>query len=62
VKDRKYRLLIGHGNAEADGRWLLERLHAANVTQSTLLPLGSALGVHGGPGTLCVGLQCMQRS
>jgi DegV family protein with EDD domain len=58
--DRKYRLLIGHGNAEAEGRWLLERLQAANVTTSRLLPLGSALGVHGGPGTLCVGVQCTQ--
>ena len=54
----RYRLLIGHGNAEADGQWLLDRLHGPNVTDTRLLPLGSALGVHGGPGTLCVGVQC----
>jgi len=58
AKDRSYRLLIGHGNAEADGQWLLDRLHGPNVTDTRLLPLGSALGVHGGPGTLCVGVQC----
>ena len=33
VSSRRGALLIGHGNAEADGRWLLERLHAANVMQ-----------------------------
>src|SRR5262245_19026323 len=50
--NRKYRLLIGHANAEADGRWLLERSSGPNVVEAKLLPLGSALGVHGGPGTL----------
>jgi DegV family protein with EDD domain len=55
--DRTYRLLVGHANAEADGRWLLERLRGPNVVEAKLLPLGSALGVHGGPGTLCVGVQ-----
>jgi fatty acid-binding protein DegV len=55
--DRTYRLLIGHANAEADGSWLMERLKGANVVEAKLLPLGSALGVHGGPGMLCVGVQ-----
>jgi uncharacterized protein len=55
--DCSYRILVGHANCEADGRWLLERLTAANVSSGRLLPLGSALGVHGGPGMLVVGLQ-----
>jgi DegV family protein with EDD domain len=54
---RSYRILVGHGHAEADGRWLLERLNGPNVAEAKLLPLGSALGVHGGPGMLCVGVQ-----
>jgi fatty acid-binding protein DegV len=55
--DRTYRLLIGHANAQGDGSWLMERLKGANVVEAKLLPLGSALGVHGGPGMLCVGVQ-----
>jgi len=55
--DRNYRLLVGHAHCEADGRWLLERLADRNVVSATLLPLGSALGAHGGPGMLVVGLQ-----
>jgi len=55
--DRSYRILVGHANCEADGRWLLERLSITNVASGRLLPLGSALGVHGGPGMLVVALQ-----
>ena len=55
--DCSYRILVGHANCEADGRWLLERLGGANVAWGRLLPLGSALGVHGGPGMLVVALQ-----
>lgn len=55
--DCSYRILVGHANCEADGRWLLERLSSANVASGRLLPLGSALGVHGGPGMLVVALQ-----
>jgi uncharacterized protein len=55
--DCTYRVLVGHANCEANGRWLLQRLGAANVASARLLPLGSALGAHGGPGMLVVGLQ-----
>jgi fatty acid-binding protein DegV len=55
--DHSYRLLVGHADCEADGRWLLERLRGENVAWSRLVPLGSALGAHGGPGMLVVGLQ-----
>ena len=55
--DRSYRILIGHANREADGHWLLERLRGDNVTWGRVVPLGSALGAHGGPGMLVVGVQ-----
>jgi hypothetical protein len=55
--DCRYRILVGHANCEADGQWLLERLGSANVASGRLLPLGSALGVHGGPGMLVVAMQ-----
>ena len=55
--DVSYRILVGHANCEADGQWLLEQLEGSNVVSARLLPLGSALGVHGGPGMLVVGLQ-----
>ncbi len=52
-----YRVLVGHANCEADGRWLLEQLGESNVAYGRVIPLGSALGVHGGPGMLVVALQ-----
>ena len=55
--DRSYRILVGHANREADGHWLLERLRGDNVGWGRVVPLGSALGAHGGPGMLVVGLQ-----
>jgi len=55
--DWSYRILIGHANREADGHWLLERLRGDNVAWGRVVPLGSALGAHGGPGMLVVGLQ-----
>jgi DegV family protein with EDD domain len=55
--DLGYRVLIGHANCEADGQWLLEQLRGDNVAWGRVVPLGSALGTHGGPGMLVVGLQ-----
>jgi DegV family protein with EDD domain len=57
----RYRLLVGHGMVETEGRALLERLLTthANITEGHLLPVGTALGVHGGPGLLAVGLQVL---
>lgn len=56
---RPYRVGIGHANAEARGRELLERLTHAHpkIESSFLMSVGSALTVHGGPGTLVVGVQ-----
>jgi DegV family protein with EDD domain len=55
--DCSYRLLVGHANCEADGQWLLDALAGQNVSYARLVPIGSALGAHGGPGMLVVGLQ-----
>jgi hypothetical protein len=57
--DRRYRVSVGHANAESEGRQLLEEITAglSNIESSYLTALGSALGVHGGPGMLVVGLQ-----
>ena len=55
--DVTYRLVVGHANCESDGQWLLEALSQPNVTYAKLVPIGSALGAHGGPGMLVVGLQ-----
>jgi DegV family protein with EDD domain len=57
--DKRYRLIVGPGDAPAEGQRLYELLTArrANIDRAWLVPLGSALGVHGGPGMLVVGLQ-----
>ncbi len=53
----RYRVLVGHANCASDGEWLLGRLQGENVVYGRVVPLGSALGVHGGPGMLVVSLQ-----
>jgi fatty acid-binding protein DegV len=57
--DVGYRVAVGHANAESEGRALLEEICAGldNIHARYLMPLGTALGVHGGPGMLVVGLQ-----
>lgn len=54
-----HRLLIGHGNTEDEARRLCDDLKAviAKVESSYVIPLGTALGVHGGPGMLVVGIE-----
>jgi fatty acid-binding protein DegV len=55
----RYRIAVGHANAEKEGGRLLEEICAGldNVHARYLMPLGIALGVHGGPGMLVVGTQ-----
>jgi DegV family protein with EDD domain len=57
--DVGYRVAVGHANAEAQGRRLLEVICEGldNIHARYLTPLGTALGVHGGPGMLVVGTQ-----
>ncbi|MGD9598722.1 MAG: DegV family protein [Steroidobacteraceae bacterium] len=53
------RIAVGHGDAEADGQALLDALRREipRLESACLTPLGTALGVHGGPGMLVVGAQ-----
>jgi len=53
------RLAIGHALCEEDAKTLEEYLHGSlpRAVTSTITDLGSALGVHGGPGTLVVAVQ-----
>jgi DegV family protein with EDD domain len=56
----RWRLAIGHANApdEADRlRGMLERAHGARLELLEIIPIGTALGVHGGPGCLVVSMQ-----
>jgi hypothetical protein len=56
---RPYRVAVGHANAEAQGRLLLDEICQGldNVVARHLTTLGTALGVHGGPGTLVAAIQ-----
>jgi DegV family protein with EDD domain len=58
-RQKRYRVAVGHANAESEGKKLLDAIAAGldNVESSYLTTLGTALGVHGGPGMLVVGLQ-----
>lgn len=56
---QNYRVGIGQAGAPAKAIELLERLRLAqpNIRSSFIMPVGSTLSVHGGPGTLVVGVQ-----
>jgi DegV family protein with EDD domain len=55
----RYRVAVGHANAEEEGGRLLGEICEGldNIHARYLMPLGTALGVHGGPGMLVAGLQ-----
>lgn len=59
--DVSFQVLIGHGDAVEQGRELATHLQAAlghdAVLSIHLTDMGTALGVHGGPGTLIIGLR-----
>jgi DegV family protein with EDD domain len=56
---RPYRVGIGHANAETEAHQLLDRLRRAHprIESAFVMPVGSTLTAHGGPGTLVVGVQ-----
>jgi DegV family protein with EDD domain len=57
-RDARWRLMVGHCDALADGEILLEALRARlQLTDSWLVETGPAVGAHAGPGTLVVSLQ-----
>jgi hypothetical protein len=55
----RFRLVVGHGNAPDAAQELLQEIEArlpqGAVESSYITTLGTALGVHGGPGMLVVG-------
>ena len=57
----RYRLLVGHGDAAASAQLLAQRLAAAlpgeSIEFTQITEMGTALGAHGGPETLVVGVQ-----
>jgi hypothetical protein len=59
AKDRPLRIAIGHAVCHDEALELetLLKKHLADVRSSSITSLGSAVGVHGGPGTLVVGTQ-----
>lgn len=61
--DRRYWVAVGHGDAEASGRELLQAIATTQpqVEAQHLLALGTALGVHGGPGTLVAAIMELER-
>jgi DegV family protein with EDD domain len=56
---KRYRIGIGHAHALETGEWLQTELRQrhSGIESSFLVPLGSALSAHGGPGTVVVGIQ-----
>lgn len=58
-RDQSYRIGIGHANAESEAHELLDQLRRVHPRIETpfVMPVGSTLTAHGGPGTLVVGVQ-----
>jgi DegV family protein with EDD domain len=62
--DGRYRMIVGHGNCEPEAVALLTELQRLrpDIEFLDLLQVGTALGVHGGPDMLVVGVErCEQR-
>jgi len=59
ARDKRWRLAVGHANAPAEAERLrrLIRQDLDNVDEGFIIPIGTALGVHGGPGCLVVAVQ-----
>ena len=57
-RSQRWRLVVGHCDALADGEALLAALRARlDIAQGWLLETGPAVGAHAGPGALVVSLQ-----
>ena len=59
---RRWKLAIGHANAPDEAEKLRRLLVAGrdNVDEHFIIPIGTALGVHGGPGCLVVAVQDLE--
>ena len=54
----RWRLIVGHCDAPAEGERLRQALHARlSIEQSFLVETGAAVGAHAGPGALIVAVQ-----
>ena len=58
-RGQPYRVGIGHANAETEAHHLLDQLRREHpqLESAFVMPVGSTLTAHGGPGTLVVGIQ-----
>ena len=58
-EDVDYKFSVAHSNAEAEGHKIVEFIenNFKNVSSIDLVDMGSALGVHAGPGAFCIGVQ-----
>jgi DegV family protein with EDD domain len=57
-RTRRWRVIVGHCDAEADGADLLAAMRGQlNVDEGWLVETGPAVGAHAGPGALVVSLQ-----
>ena len=56
---KPYRISVGHCNSPKNGEMLLEGLKKTFIDLKfiELYQVGSAIGVHAGPGTLVIGIQ-----
>jgi hypothetical protein len=55
---RRWRVIVGHCDAESDGAELLAAIHnKLRIDESWLVETGPAVGAHAGPGALVVSLQ-----
>jgi len=58
-KQKTYRILVSHANSPSEGELLMNLLKqkSKNVESIEITDTGTAVGIHGGPGTVLVGLQ-----
>jgi fatty acid-binding protein DegV len=59
ARERRWTLAVGHANAPGEAAKLTSLLREGlnNIDEAFVVPIGTALGVHGGPGCLVVSLQ-----
>ena len=57
--DSQYKFSVAHSNAEDQGNEIIEFIqdNFKNIYNIDLVDMGSALGVHAGPGAFAIGIQ-----
>lgn len=63
VPGKSLRVLIGHCDAQTQGEALqqaLLKIAAARIARCDLVPAGTGIGAHAGPGTLVLGMQALE--